>query len=82
MIREKGEEVILSFSNDVQDLDEEEIKLLFNRFYMKDMSKNNQSSGIELTVTKLLIDAMGVYIEAEIDKDWIIFKVKFILEKS
>lgn len=81
-LEKKGEEVIISFANDVQDLDEEEIKLLFNRFYMKDISRNNQSSGLGLTVTKLLIEAMGGYIEAEIDKDWIVFKVKFILEKS
>lgn len=73
----KDEEVVLSFANDVYDLDKEECKLLFNRFYMKDASRNNQSSGLGLTITKLLVEGMGGNIEVEIEGDWIKFQVKF-----
>lgn len=76
----KDKEVIITFANDIQGLEKEEVKLLFNRFYMKDVSRNNQSSGLGLTVTKLLIEAMRGDIEAEIEEDWIKFKVKFMLE--
>ncbi len=75
----KDKEVVLSFANDVYDLDKEECKLLFNRFYMKDDSRNNQSSGLGLTITKLLVEGMGGNIEVEIEEDWIKFQVKFIL---
>lgn len=76
----KHEEIIIIFTNNIQGLEKDEVKFLFNRFYMKDTSRNNQSSGLGLTVAKLLVEAMGGDIKAEIEEDWIKFKVKFGLE--
>lgn len=73
----KDEEVIIEFKNNVQDTNKNELKLLFNRFYMKDRSRSNDSSGLGLTITKFLIDSMGGEINVEMDEDWIIFNIKF-----
>lgn len=75
-------DIIFSFINDIQYMDKEEAKLLFNRFYIGDTSRNNQSSGLGLTVTKLLVETMGGQIEVEIEEGWIIFKLRFMLEAS
>lgn len=71
--------VAITFSNDIQQMDKEEVKLLFNRFYMGDASRNNNGSGLGLTITKLLVETMGGKIKAEIIDGWIIFKVKFTI---
>ncbi|MGL5753121.1 MAG: sensor histidine kinase [Paraclostridium sp.] len=76
----KDKEIILTFANDVQCLEKEEVKFLFNRFYMKDSSRNSQSSGLGLTITKFLVEAMGGVIKVEIEEGWIIFEIKFILD--
>ncbi|WP_052356536.1 sensor histidine kinase [[Clostridium] dakarense] len=79
-LRKKDEEVIIIFANDTKGLHEYELEKLFKRFYMKDASRNNQSSGLGLTITNLLIQAMGGEIQAEVDKEWIRFKVKFMIK--
>ncbi|GAA0714518.1 HAMP domain-containing sensor histidine kinase [Paraclostridium ghonii] len=71
------ENVIIEFKNDIQDINKEDTSLLFNRFYMKDSSRCDGSSGLGLTVTKLLVELMNGEIEVELDEDWIIFRVKF-----
>ncbi|GKX27710.1 two-component sensor histidine kinase [Vallitalea longa] len=75
----KDKSVDITFGNDIQQMDKEEVELLFNRFYMGDASRNNNSSGLGLTITKLLVETMGGKINAEIIDGWIIFKVKFTL---
>lgn len=82
LLEKKDKEVILIFANDTQGLEEEEVANLFNRFYMKDASRNNQSSGLGLTITNLLIEAMGGEIQAEVEKEWIRFRVKFIVKEN
>lgn len=73
----KDEEVIIEFKNNVQDINKNELKLLFNRFYMKDRSRSNDSSGLGLTITEFLIDSMDGEINVEMDEDWLIFNIKF-----
>lgn len=76
----KDKEIIITFANDVQGLEKEEVNLLFNRFYMNDSSRNSQSSGLGLTITKFLVEAMGGMIKAEIEEGWILFEMKFIFD--
>ena len=58
-MEEIDHQVIMKFSNDTDNLVEDDLENLFKRFYMKDKSRNNQSSGLGLTVTKLLTEKMG-----------------------
>lgn len=72
--------IIITFSNNIQYMKKEEVDLLFNRFYMGDASRNNSgSSGLGLTITKLLVEKMGGEIKAESTDEWISFQIKFPL---
>lgn len=73
-------EVIIEFRNDVDDISKDELSLLFNRFYMKDKSRSSDSSGLGLTISKFLVESMNGEIDVELDEDWIVFRVKFLLD--
>lgn len=75
-----GKEVNLVFVNDTDDLQKEDGKFLFDRFYMKNSSRNNQSSGLGLTITKFLVELMDGEIELSINEGWVEFKIKFKTE--
>lgn len=75
-----GKEVILVFANDTDDLQKEDEKFLFDRFYMKNSSRNNQSSGLGLTITKFLVELMDGEIELSINEGWVEIKIKFKAE--
>lgn len=72
-----GKEVVLVLANDTDDLQKEDGKFLFDRFYMKNSSRNNQSSGLGLTITKFLVELMDGQIELNINEGWVEFKIKF-----
>lgn len=75
------DKVKIILSNDTNTLDENDIEHLFDRFYMKDISRSNSSSGLGLTVVKLLIEHMNGEIKVNIDKDIVCFSIIFKLDK-
>lgn len=77
-IKESRDNIDIIFSNNVKNLEEIPVEKLFNRFYMKDESRNNQSSGLGLTITKLLVEKMNGSIKAEINDNFIHFKITFM----
>lgn len=76
-IKESKDNVDIIFSNNVENLEEIPVEKLFNRFYMKDESRNNQSSGLGLTITKLLVEKINGSIKAEINDNFIHFIITF-----
>lgn len=76
-LNRKDEEVIIEFKNNVQDIGKDDLSLLFNRFYMEDNSRSSDSSGLGLTIAKLLVESMNGEIQVEMDKEWIVFKIFF-----
>lgn len=76
-IKESKDNVDIIFSNNVENLEEIFVEKLFNRFYMKDESRNNQSSGLGLTITKLLVEKINGSIKAEIEDNFIHFIITF-----
>lgn len=74
---EENNEVIIKFSNDTDELTDDDLDNIFKRFYMKDKSRNSQSSGLGLTVTKLLVEKMGGEITAELSHNVLTFIIKF-----
>lgn len=61
-----GERVCFLFENDTMTLKQEDVAHLFERFYVKDKSRTSQSSGLGLTINKLLTEAMGGSVSAEL----------------
>lgn len=68
---------VIKFSNDTDDLSKEEEQLIFDRFYMKDSARNNNSSGLGLTVAKALVEKMGGKINAKISDNNISFIIEY-----
>ena len=59
----------ISFENDTDGLDPEDIPHLFERFFMQEKSRTSQSTGLGLTISKLLAEAMGGSAEANLVED-------------
>ncbi len=65
----------IQFINDTSVTTSEELSLVFNRFYTGDQSRNNQSSGLGLTITKLLVEKMKGQIDARIENDMFVIEI-------
>ena len=63
--------------NSIDELTEREVENLFDRFYMKDTARSTSSSGLGLTITKLLIEKMNGEIRAEIINGVLIFTIDY-----
>lgn len=68
---------IIRFENDKNGMKEEELKLIFDRFYTGDSTRNNQSTGLGLTISKILVEKMKGSIETKIDQDMFIIELSF-----
>jgi signal transduction histidine kinase len=69
----------IQFINDTGNITEEELSRIFERFYTGDQSRSNQSSGLGLTITKLLTEKMKGHIEAKKENDLFIIELKWPL---
>lgn len=58
--------VCILFENDTTTLKQEDIPHLFERFYVQEKSRTSASSGLGLTISRLLAEAMGGSVEAEL----------------
>lgn len=58
--------VYLTFSNDCVTLKQEDVSHIFERFYVNEKSRTSQSTGIGLTINKLLTEAMNATVEARL----------------
>ena len=81
-MKQSNDNIDIIFSNNFENLDKGDVEKLFKRFYMKDKSRNNQSSGLGLTITKLLVETINGNIRAEIKDDFIYFKITFKVSKN
>lgn len=64
---EKTEEKVFAvFENDTYTLTQKDIPHIFERFYVKDKSRTKQGTGLGLTISKLLAEAMGGQAEAKL----------------
>lgn len=63
--REAGQ-VRLVFENDAATLKESDVPHLFERFYVQEKSRTSHSTGLGLTISRLLAEAMGGRVSAEL----------------
>lgn len=73
----KEKECILRFQNDKGNLTENEMDLIFDRFYCGDLSRSNNSTGLGLTITKILVEKMKGRIHAYLEGEMFIVEVSF-----
>ncbi|MDE6517670.1 MAG: sensor histidine kinase, partial [Acetatifactor sp.] len=59
-------QVCLDFSNDTEHLAQTDIPFLFDRFYTADHARPGGSTGLGLTISKLLTEAMGGNVTAQL----------------
>ena len=70
-------ECILQFINEKNQMKDEELKYLFDRFYTGDLTRNNQSTGLGLTISKMLVEKMKGSIEARIEDEMFIIELRW-----
>lgn len=59
-------QICLDFGNDTEHLTQEDIPCLFDRFYMADHARPSGSTGLGLTISKLLAEVMGGSVTAQL----------------
>lgn len=80
-VREMKEEVILSFTNDVEGIDENEMEHLFERFYTIEASRSSGSTGLGLTIAKELVEKMKGSMEAKLEDGSLCIRMCFKKEE-
>lgn len=67
-VQKNEQKVLVTFENDTYSLSNEDIPHIFERFYVKDKSRTKQGTGLGLTISKLLAEAMGGKAEAKLSE--------------
>ncbi|MBL4931189.1 HAMP domain-containing histidine kinase [Clostridium sp. YIM B02565] len=74
----KKKDAVISFRNPVEDSKKIEVNRIFERFYTGDKARNN-STGLGLSIVKILVDQIGGSVEATLVDDKLDIQVKFPL---
>jgi len=72
---------IIRFQNEKNQMHEDELKYIFERFYTGDLSRNNRSTGLGLTISKMLVEKMKGSIEAILDGDFFVIELSWKVQK-
>ncbi|MGL4740022.1 MAG: sensor histidine kinase [Sarcina sp.] len=76
---EKTEKMIVTrFINDALDLEEEDVDKLFDRFYIKDVSRTSANTGLGLSITKAFVEELGHEINASLNNNKLIIEIRWI----
>lgn len=67
----------LKFMNDRNQMSQEELHRIFDRFYTGDQTRSQGSSGLGLTITKLLVEKMKGSIEARFEDELFVIELKW-----
>lgn len=63
---ERGDRICMEFCNDTEHLTQADIPFLFDRFYTADHARPSGGTGLGLTISKLLAEAMGGAVTARL----------------
>ena len=74
-----GGKICLSFENDTDALRAEDVEHLVERFYMTQKSRTTEGSGLGLTISKLLAEAMGGSAEASLEQG--VLRIRYCFEE-
>ncbi|WP_026885617.1 sensor histidine kinase [Clostridium beijerinckii] len=73
----KKEHVELCFANKIEDPKKIDVNLLFEKFYTADKSRSSGSTGLGLSIVKLLAERINAKAVAEIKEDILTLKIVF-----
>lgn len=77
-----GIKTILSISNQVENLQVQDVNKLFERFYRGDKArKEDGGSGIGLAISKRIIELHGGTIKADYIEGWLTFTIEYIVKE-
>lgn len=76
-VKEEQEGVVICFANDVQNIDEQDVGHMFERFYTVDRARTNGSTGLGLTIVKEFVEKMNGELEAGLEEDRLCIRMRF-----
>lgn len=76
-----NDSIILTIENPVSDINNVDVRRIFDRFYKCDSSRNGQRTGLGLSIAQLLVDKMGGSISAYAKSGVIVMQLKFNIFK-
>lgn len=76
-VRDGEEFISMEFINDVENFNQADVKRIFDKFYIMDTSRQSESTGLGLFITRELINNMGHEIEADFEDEKIKIKIKW-----
>lgn len=76
-LKKYGDYIITEFSNDAPDLDEDDAKRIFERFFTGDRMRTGQNTGLGLAITKILVERQGHEIISEKIDNVLSIKIKW-----
>ena len=68
---------VIQFINEKNMMRDEDMKLIFDRFYTRDLCRANESTGLGLTISKCLVEKMKGNIEARIEGELFIIELSW-----
>lgn len=76
-ITESGSLVRILFKNDTRHLSEKDVLYLFDRFYQKEGARNQEGTGLGLTIAKYLTEEMGGVMDAVFGEEKLTIAMEF-----
>ena len=73
---------VIELRNDKNLLNEEDINYIFDRFYTGDITRNSQSTGLGLSIAKVLTEKLKGTIEAKVEGDQFIIILRWKIKNS
>jgi hypothetical protein len=74
---DKDGDCIIELGNDRNQMKEEELKHIFERFYTGDITRNTQSTGLGLSIVKVLVEKMKGSISAKLEDEMFVITLRW-----
>ena len=73
---EENNNAVISVTNRVDNISQEDLKYIFERFYKLDKSRNDSdSSGLGLNIVKRIVELHNGIVKVELNNSFITFKI-------
>lgn len=80
-LKQENSYVVTTFKNDAPNLNDEDVKHLFERFFTADHTRSGKNTGLGLAITKELVEQMGHKIFAEMVDGKLSIIIKWNIKK-